>query len=88
MLAGKQWHTSEMPNVCPRCRKLNGVIVPLDADFIDTVGGVKVSGPTLHPLCNCFLKPATLSGTLNAEPYLKWYVRRNLNAADGRAVLT
>lgn len=87
LLAGKQWHTSELPNVCPRCNKLNGVIVPLDKKFVDTVGHVEVDGPILHPYCNCFLKPATLSGTLNAEPYLKWYARRNLNDADGRAVL-
>ncbi len=48
LVAGKQWLTA--PNCCPKCAKLNGKIVPLDAYFVP--GSYRKNAP-LHPHCRC-----------------------------------
>jgi HK97 family phage portal protein len=72
-----RWYTSEKANVCPFCQQLDGKIVSVDSNFLDSgqtlsVGegdDVKtytadygdVSTPPLHPNCSCFVRPEDIS---------------------------
>lgn len=68
VVAAKQWQVDGNP--CEQCIALNGKIVDLDDNFLDkgdlTATGVKVdyadvSGPPLHPNCECDLVPVYFS---------------------------
>lgn len=91
MLKGKMWITKEDERVCPRCEKLDGVSMLLDADFIDTVGGVKVSNPPLHTLCRCWTSPILTSRyapMARTERYAAWAVRQQVEPQmDGTGVM-
>lgn len=88
LLQGKEWFTREDEKVCPRCGKLDKVIVPLDAEFVDEVGGVKVSESPLHTRCRCYTLPVLLGGERNASPYPTWATKHGVEPGmDGRAVL-
>lgn len=49
--AMKQWSTARDERVCPVCAPLDGVAVPLTAQF--EVGDVKMWAPGAHPRCRC-----------------------------------
>ena len=50
----KRWTVTPDDRLCPRCRKYNGLEVPLDAVF-QVFGDAAVMGPPLHPQCRCAL---------------------------------
>jgi hypothetical protein len=52
--ATKEWIYTPVES-CDACEALDGVAVPLDAQFHSAIRGVKVNGPTLHPRCRCTL---------------------------------
>jgi SPP1 gp7 family putative phage head morphogenesis protein len=54
-VAGKVWLVGDA-EVCEDCDALDGVEVPLDADFPDDGG----DGPPLHPNCRCSLAPVVI----------------------------
>lgn len=54
-VAGKVWLVGDA-EVCEECDALDGVEVPIDADFPDDGG----DGPPLHPNCRCSIAPVVI----------------------------
>ena len=56
-MLNKTWITRArtIPPNCPRCEAMNGQTVPMDDQFT-TPEGEKISGPPLHPHCDCILE--------------------------------
>lgn len=47
----KEWIVTPDDRLCPICEPMDGVNVPLDADF--DVDGDMIDGPPAHPNCRC-----------------------------------
>lgn len=72
-----RWYTSEKANVCPFCEQMDGKIVSVDSNFMDsgqtlsvgegddvktyTADYGNVGAPPLHPNCSCFVRPEDIS---------------------------
>lgn len=72
-----RWYTSGLSNVCPFCESLNGKVISIDDNFLNsgaslTVGDEgnektmtasygDVGAPPLHPLCSCLIRPDSVS---------------------------
>lgn len=91
ILLGKAWFTREDERVCKRCGRLHGTVIPLDERFDDTIGGVAVKQPPLHPLCRCFTKGTRTPVSDTANPldyYDDWAHAHQIEMAmDGRHLL-
>lgn len=49
--ADKLWIVTPDDRLCPKCRPMDGIVVPLDAKFPTPFG--RVDGPPMHPNCRC-----------------------------------
>lgn len=55
-VTGKGWSASSF-DTCDRCQALDGVEIPIEADFPDEGG----DGPPLHPNCRCVIYAVVLA---------------------------
>jgi hypothetical protein len=67
----KQWITAEDEMVCPTCRPLHGVTIPLGERF--NSNGLEFFAPGVHPNCRCQLRliqnlPKTVSKAGGRDP--------------------
>jgi hypothetical protein len=73
----KKWIANK--EACPACKKLNGKILPLSANFEVEYEGRKYTAksPSLHPECNCGL------GFSNTAKFGKEYLGESQTAPEG-----
>lgn len=57
MIGEKRWNTAVDELVCPICRPLNGIVVPIDEGFTPEGAGLGPTAPPAHVNCRCWLTP-------------------------------
>lgn len=70
VLVIKRWNTNRDAKVCPICRPMNNLVVPIDEMFIHPETGVAYDGPSAHIGCLCWRTTTTrISGEIAADEY-------------------
>jgi len=59
LVTANKWQTGRDDIVCPFCRPLHNVIVPLGEGFTPDGPGLGPTSPPLHVGCRCYLLPVT-----------------------------
>lgn len=67
-----EFETSGLPNVCPKCKHLNHVVIPIDEAY---------SIIPVHPICHCAWVPADVGESRKGQVRSKSRIRRKLTLA-------
>jgi hypothetical protein len=52
----REWVVTPDDRLCPFCQAMSGQTASIKGEFISSISGEKITGPTLHPLCRCVTK--------------------------------
>ena len=68
VVSANRWMTARDELVCPICKPLDGMVVPVGENgFTTEEGGLGITGPAAHPNCRCWLQPVVDLDLLERE---------------------